>query len=129
VPINNLLIRIIAAGLPLVVVALIAGAAGYFIKGTKTTALPPLPAEAEHATGIEGSIQSFSNDELTIVATDGTPMTFDLPGESTVERLQTISRADLSIGDWVNGGAIPHKDTILALVGLVEIADPVVQAP
>lgn len=128
-PINNLLIRIIAAGLPIVVVALIAGAVGYFTKGTKTTPLPPLPAEAVHATGIEGSVQSFSNDQLTIVSTDGTPMTFELPGESATERLMTISRADLSIGDWVNGGAIPHNDTVLALVGLVQIADPVVQTP
>jgi hypothetical protein len=76
-----------------------------------------------------GSVQSFSNDQLTIVTNDGTPMSFDLPGESTIERLMPISLEELAIGDWINGGAIPHADTKLALVGLVLISDPVVNTP
>ncbi len=107
-PINNLLIRIFAAGLPIVVIALIAGAAGYVTKGTQTTPIPALPAAEQRATGIQGTVQSFSNDQLTIIATDGTPMTFDLPGESTIEHLMTITRDDLKVGDWINGGAIQH---------------------
>ena len=74
-------------------------------------------------------VQSFSNDRLTIVTTDNTPMTFELPGESTIERLMAITRDDLNIGDWINGGAIEHAETILALVGLVLISDPVLQTP
>lgn len=126
---NNLLIRIVAAGLPILVIALIAGAAGYVTKGTKTTPIPPLPPQEEHATGVQGSVQSFSNDQLTIVSSDGTPMSFGVPGESTIEQLMTITRGDLSIGDWINGGAIPHAQSVLALVGLVLISDPVLHTP
>lgn len=126
---NNLLIRIVAAGLPILVIALIAGAAGYVTKGTKTTPIPPLPLQEEHATGVQGSVQSFSNDQLTIVSSDGTPMSFGVPGESTIEQLMTITRGDLSIGDWINGGAIPHAQSVLALVGLVLISDPVLHTP
>jgi hypothetical protein len=129
VTINNLLVRIVAAGLPLVVIALIAGAAGYVSKGTQTAPVPPLPLGPAPPAGVLGAVQSFSNDSLVIVANDGTPMTFDLPGESTVERLMTIRLDDLSIGDWINGGAIPHAQTKLALVGLVLVADPVVSTP
>jgi hypothetical protein len=126
---NNLPIRILAAGLPILVIALIAGVAGYVTKGTPTTPVPPLPAEEERPIGIQGAVQSFSNDQLTIVTADGTPMTFNLPGESTIEHLMTITRDDLNIGDWINGGAIPHADTVLALVGLVLISDPVLHTP
>ena len=128
-PINNLLLRVIVAVVPLVLIALIAGTAGYVTSDTETTPIPPLAPGKERPIGIQGSIQSFSNDELTIVANDGTLMTFDLPGESTIERLMTIERDDLKIGDWINGGAIPHRQTILALVGLVLIDDPVMHTP
>jgi hypothetical protein len=129
VPINNLLIRILVAGVPLVLIALIAGVVGYVSKGTQTAPIPPLAAEPARATGVLGNVQSFSNDELTIVANDGTAKSFNLPGESTVERLMPISRQELAIGDWINGGAIPHADTKLALVGLVLISDPVLSTP
>jgi hypothetical protein len=129
VPGNNLLIRIAAAGLPILVIALIAGAAGYVTKGTQTTPIPPLPTEEERAMGIEGSVQSFSNEQLTIVSPDGMQMSFGVPGESTIEHLMTITREDLSIGDWINGGAIPHAQSVLALVGLVLISDPVLHTP
>jgi hypothetical protein len=126
---NSLLVRIVMAGLPLVVIALIAGAAGYVTKGAQTRPVPPLPAEAPRATGIQGAVQSFSNDQLTIITADGAPMTFNLPGQSTVERLTAITRAELQVGAWINGGAMPHAQTVLALVGLVLISDPVLNTP
>ncbi len=126
---TNLLPRIIAAGLPLVVIALLAGLAGYLTRGEASTAIPPLPPAEERATGIQGTVQSFSNDRLTIVSSAGETLSFDLPGESTVERLVGIGRDDLTVGDWINGGAIPHPESVLALVGLVLISDPVIQTP
>jgi hypothetical protein len=56
-------------------------------------------------------------------------MTFSVPGESTIERLMAITRADLTIGDWINGGAIPHTQSVLAVVGLVLVSDPVLPTP
>ncbi len=117
------------AGLSLVVIALIAGGVGYLTAGVEPKQTAPLPPEAARETGIIGAVQSFSDDRLTIALADGTSATYEVPGESTIERLMTISRDDLMIGDWINGGAISHPDTILALVGLVLISDPVIQAP
>lgn len=106
-----------------------AGGAGYLTAGSEPKQIAPLPPEEERATGIMGSVQSFSDDELTIVLADGTSKTYEVPGESTIERLVPLTRSDLMIGDWINGGAILHPDTILALVGLVLISDPVIQSP
>jgi hypothetical protein len=126
VPINNLLLRILVAGLPLVMIALVAGSVGYFAKGTQREPIPPLPPRETQATGVEGAIQAFDNDRVAIVTADGTQMTFELPGESSIEQLVPITRADLALGDWINGGAIQHEQSILALTGLVLISDPVV---
>jgi hypothetical protein len=129
VPINNLLLRIVTAGLPLVLIAFVAGVTGYVSKEAGTAPIPPLAAQEPAPTGVLGAVQSFSNDQLVIVANDGTQMTFDVPGESTIERLTTIAVDDLTVGDWINGGAIPHAQTVLALVGLVLVADPVMATP
>jgi hypothetical protein len=129
VPINNLLARILVAGLPLVFIALVAGAVGYFAKGTQREPIPPLPPQEARATAMQGAVQAFANDQLTIVMSDGAPTTFNLPGESPIERLMAISRSDLAIGDWINGGAIQHEQSVLALVGLVLISDPVLSTP
>lgn len=126
---QNLPLRIFAAGLPLVVIALIAGAAGYFTANPEPAPVPPLAAAEEQPAGIQGAIQSYANDQLTIATSDGTQLTFDLPGDSAIEQLITIERSDLSLGDWINGGAIPHRQTVLALTGLVLISDPVIQTP
>lgn len=127
--INNLLVRVIAAGLPLVVIALIAGAAGYVSESTETKPIPPLPAEADAPEGVVGSATSFSGDVLTIVTEDGREMTFRLRADAAVEMLRPIELSELSLGDWINGGAIPHAQTTLALVGLVLIEQPVVETP
>jgi hypothetical protein len=126
---KSLLVRIVAAGLPIVVIALIAGAAGYVTKGTRTAPIAPLPPAAERVAGIQGAVQSYANDQLTIVTADGTPMTFSVPGASTIEHLMAITLADLAIGDWINGGAIPHTQSVLAVVGLVLVSDPVLPTP
>ena len=126
---NNPLSRLAVVGLPLILIALIAGGAGYLTAGSEPKQVTPLPAEEARATAITGSVQGFSNDELAIVLADGTSRTYEVPGESTIERLIPLTRSDLMIGDWINGGAILHPDTVLALVGLVLISDPVIQSP
>lgn len=127
--ISNLLVRIFAAGLPLAVVALIAGAAGYVSEQTETKPIPPLQVEADAPEGVVGSATSFSGDELTIVTEDGREITFRLGADAPVEMLRPIELSELSLGDWINGGAIPHAQTTLALVGLVLIEEPVVETP
>ena len=42
-----------------------------------------------------------------------------------MELLEPINLAAIELGDWLNGGAIPHPDTLLALVSLILLPEPV----
>jgi hypothetical protein len=126
---NSLLTRIAAAVAPLLVIALIAGAAGYVSKQADRAPVPPLAADDAGPGGVHGSVQSFAGNDLTLITSAGETVKLRLAPDARVEVLAPISAADLKPGDWVNGGAIPHADTVLALVGLVLISDPVVRTP
>ena len=126
---SDLVPLIVLAGFPLVVIAIVAGTVGYLLQDEAPPPIPALPAQEERASGVQGTIETFADDQLTVVTTDGSTLTFEVPGESAIEQLIPIGRDELTVGDWINGGAIPHPDTILALVGLVLVSDPVIQAP
>ena len=126
---TNLPTRIVAAGLPLVVIALVFGAMGYTLTQTRTRAVPPLPPAAQQATGVEGVVTGLQGNQLTLTTPDGRLQTLTLEPDAKVELLKPASLADVKNGDWVNGGAIQHPETILALTGLVLIPDPVVPQP
>ncbi len=126
---TNLPVRIIAVGIPLVVIALIFGAMGYTLTQTKTRAVPPLPPAVQQATGLEGVVSSLQGDQLTLTTADGRLQTFTLEPGAKVEALKPATLADVKSGDWINGGAIQHAQTILALTGLVLIPNPVVPQP
>jgi hypothetical protein len=125
---SSLLLRVLAAGVPLLIIALIAGTAGYVSKRAGQEAVPPLASQAA-ADGIRGAVQSASGDELTIVTASGEQLKLRLLPDARIEVLTPMPASALSPGDWVNGGAIPHAQTVLALTGLVMIPDPVVQSP
>jgi hypothetical protein len=122
---SNLLTRVLIAGLPLLVIALIAGAAGYVSKKAERAPVPPLAVEEREPGGVRGSLQSVNGDEITVITAEGESVKLRLQPDAKVEVLAPITVAELQTGDWVNGGAIPHPDTVLALVGLVVIPDPV----
>ena len=126
---TNLPTRLIAAGLPLIVIAIVFGAMGYTLTRTKTRAVPPLPPAVQQAAGVEGVVTALQGNQLTLTTTDGRMQTFTLQPDAKVEVLKPATLADLKNGDWVNGGAIQHPDTILALTGLVLIPNPVVPQP
>jgi hypothetical protein len=126
---QNLLTRVLLAGIPLLVIALIAGAAGYVTKQADPAPVPELVAEDAGPGGVRGSVQSFSGDDLTIITAGGQSVKLRLSAGTTIETLTPIAAADLKAGDWVNGGAIQHATSVLALVGLVLIANPVVDTP
>jgi hypothetical protein len=123
---QNLLTRVLAAGLPLLVIALIFGGAGYALKNPATTPLTPLgPAEGQ-AAGLTAVVQELAGDQLSVTVEDGSTLRYRLAATAPVEALQPASLADLRIGDWLNGGAVQHAQTVLALVGLILIPDPVI---
>jgi len=126
---SNLLTRVLAAGLPLLVIALIAGTAGFVSKKADRAPVPALAADDTGAGGVRGAVQGVSGDEVTLITPAGETIKLRLAPNAPVELLTPIGVSDLRAGDWVNGGAIPHADTVLALLGLVMIPDPVLQTP
>ena len=122
---SRLATRIIAAGLPLLVIALVFGGAGYALKQAPQQPIPELPAANVQTEGARGVIQSAGNGEIAIMTEDGASLTYQLPANATVEVLRPISAANVNVGDWLNGGAIPHAQSVFALVGIVLIPDPV----
>ena len=117
--------RIIAAGLPLLVIALVFGGAGYALKQAPQQPIPELPAANVQTDGARGVIQSVGNGQIAINTEDGASLSYLLSPNTTVEVLRPISAANVNAGDWLNGGAIPHAQSLFALVGIVLIPDPV----
>jgi hypothetical protein len=124
-----LLTRIALAGLPILVIALIAGAAGYFSKDPGTKPIPALQPAADREQAVRGVIRNVSADQITVGTESGQTFTFRLEPNAPIEQLVPASMAELRPGDWLNGGAIPHAQTVLALLGLVVLPDPVVPPP
>jgi hypothetical protein len=124
-----LLTRIALAGIPILIVALIAGAAGYFSKDPGTKPIPALQPLPDREQAVRGVIRSVSGDQITVGTESGQAFTFRFPSDAPIEQLVPASMAELRPGDWLNGGAIPHAQTVLALLGLVVVPDPVVPPP
>jgi hypothetical protein len=124
-----LLTRIALAGVPILVIVLIAGAAGYFSKEPGTKPIPALQTSPAREQAIRGVIRSASSDQISVGTESGQTFTFKLEPNAPIEQLAPATVAELRPGDWLNGGAIPHAETILALLGLVVLADPVVPPP
>ncbi len=117
--------RIIAAGLPLLVIGLVFGGVGYALKQAPQQPIPELPAANVQTEGARGVIQSAGNGQIAITTVDGASLTYKLSPDATIEVLRPVSAATVNVGDWLNGGAIPHAQSLFALVGIVLIPDPV----
>lgn len=117
--------RTLIAALPLLVVALVAGAAGYLTASPGTEPVPALAPRPSDTPTLRGRVESTSGDEVSIVTDAGARLSFRLGPSAPVESLAPISVADLKQGDWINGGAIPHPQTVFALTGLVVVPQPV----
>lgn len=115
--------RIAIAGVPLLVIAIVFGALGYAIK---TPAPAPIPALEQTSldTGARGEIAAIENREIVLVTDAGERLTYTLAPDATIEALTSITLTEIALGDWLNGGAIPHAQTVLALTGLVLISEP-----
>lgn len=122
---TNLTTRIIAAGLPLLVIALVFGGIGYAVKQADQKPIPGLPAIEQQPEGARGVIQTVGNGRIVITTEDGASLDYQLPSNAALEVLTPASVANVNVGDWLNGGAIPHAQTIFVLTGLILIPDPV----
>jgi hypothetical protein len=122
----SLLTRIIAACLPLIVIALVFGGIGYATKQADQKPVPPLPQEEARVEGARGVVQSASGGQLALTMEDGSTRTYQLSPNATIEVLRATNPASVNVGDWLNGGAVLHAQSLFALTGLVLIPDPVV---
>ena len=122
---QSLPVRVFAAGLPLAIIALIFGAIGYATTETETSPIPALAAAVPGVQAAQGELTNVSGNEITIVTETGESQTYTLASDATVELLEPINLAAIELGDWLNGGAIPHPDTLLALVSLILLPEPV----
>ena len=104
-----------------VTLALVAGAIGY-ATGSNGAASSHFDA-GEPATPpyLRGTVQSLNGDTLTLT-TDAGPFSLKLVPSAPVEALRPVVPSSLTAGDWLNGGAAKHQQTILALTALVAIA-------
>jgi hypothetical protein len=104
-----------------VAIALVAAAIGYATAGdgaapSRFDAGQPAPSPY-----VRGVVQSLSGDTLT-VTTDSGPLSFKLAPSAPVEALRPAAPSALTPGDWLNGGAMRHQQTLLALTAMVAIA-------
>ncbi len=105
----------------IVVIALVGGAAGYLTKKNPKPEFEPFVAALE-STGTRGVVQSIDGDTLTIL-TNSESLSFTLTSDTIVERIRPIDTSLVSVGDWLNAGAIPHDQTTLTIVGLTVIPE------
>jgi hypothetical protein len=118
-------VRLIAAGLPLLVIALVFGAIGYSTTKPGMRPIPPLPASTPASTGVQGEVTAVSDTEISITTESDETLTYALSPDVRTEVLDAISLRALQLGGWINGGAIPHPDTVLALQSLILLPEAV----
>jgi hypothetical protein len=118
-------VRVLAAGLPIVVIALVFGAIGYVTTDSEPVPIPPLDVANQGIPATQGEITAVDANRITIVLDSGESRDYALTPGASVEVLEPITLAVIELGDWLNGGAIPHPDTLLALVSIILLPEPV----
>jgi hypothetical protein len=104
-----------------VVLALVAGALGYATAGDGAASSRFDTGEPVTAPYTRGVVQSVNGDTLTLTTSEG-PLTLKLVPSAPIEALRPVAPSTLTAGDWLNGGAMPHQQTLLALTAMVAIA-------
>ena len=103
-----------------------AGLGGYFSAGAGTST--SAPAAAPEPSFTRGVVQSVSADRLTLTTESG-PLELRLGADAPVEALRPTTFGRIAAGDWLNGGAIAHAQTLFALVGIVVIPPSQLESP
>jgi hypothetical protein len=104
-----------------VVLALVAGAIGYATASDGVTSSRFDAGEPATPPYLRGAVQSLNGETLTL-STDAGPVSLKLIPSVPVEALRPVGPSTLTVGDWLNGGAMRHQQTVLALTAMVAIA-------
>ena len=102
--------------------ALVAGAIGYATAGDGAASSRFDTGEPVTAPYTRGVVQSLSGDTLTLTTSTG-PLTLKLVPSAPVEALRPVAPSTLTASDWLNGGAMRHQQTILALTAMVAVSE------
>lgn len=111
-----------ALALGAVAIALVAGAIGYATASDGATSSRFDAGEPAAPPYLRGVVQTLSGDSLTLT-TDAGSVTLKLPPSAPIEALRPVAPSSLTPGDWLNGGAMRHQQTLLALAAMVAIAE------
>jgi hypothetical protein len=104
-----------------VTLAIVAGAIGYATASDGASSSRFDAGEPPAPPYLRGTVQSFSGDTLTLTTGSG-PVSLKLAPSAPVEALHPVAPSTLTAGDWLNGGAARHQQTLLALTAMVAIA-------
>ena len=110
--------------LVVIVVALVAGGAGYLTAGERN----PADKQKSQSLTIRGTVQTLTGDELTMATADGVA-SVRLASGAKIETLRPSRLDQVVRGDWVNAGAVGHAQTLFALTALIVIPESLVERP
>jgi len=106
----------------------ISAAAGYLTGEQDSVLLPPAATPAAQTDIVRGTVQSLEGATLTL-STEAGPTSVILAPDAVLEALRPTTLSAVRAGDWLNAGAVPHQQTLLALTGIVIIPPSVLRTP
>jgi hypothetical protein len=112
--------------LGLLALAFVTGVAGYFTAGGNAKAREAAPAS--QPAFVRGVVQGISSDRITLT-TDTGPLDLSLSPTAPVEALRRTTFDRITVGDWLNGGAVANAQTLFALSGVVVIPQAQLGSP
>jgi hypothetical protein len=108
-------------------VAVVAGAAGYGTAPVSRLQQPPPTIKEESPPHlVHGTVLSRDTSTLRLTTSAG-PRDLRLTGATALERLEPATFDGVRAGDWVNVGALPNKQTLFAITGLVLVPREVLE--
>ena len=119
----------VAPLLGLLAVALVCAVLGYLTANTRGAKAPGAPAPQPEASLVQGTLSAQTSDSITVMSDSGTSRTYKLSSDLKREQLRAATFAEIRIGDWLNGGAISHAQSVYSLTGFVLIPKELLAAP
>jgi len=94
---------------------------GYATAPSSKQIVPAATARAPSPALVYGTVQSRDNSVLRLTTPAG-PRDLKVTAGTVFERLEPATLVGMSVGDWINVGAVPNKQTLFAMTGVVVIS-------
>jgi hypothetical protein len=103
-----------------------AAASGYATAPVSRPKVPPAPVPADGPLLVHGTVRARDGSELHLTTAAG-PRDLKVTTATAFERLEPAALDGINAGDWLNVGAVPNRQTLFAITGLVVMSPDVVQ--